>query len=61
VAQGDIIGAVGQSGRATSPHLHFEIRRDDIAYNPLHFLEAGWASSVAEAVGASLDDDPDRD
>jgi murein DD-endopeptidase MepM/ murein hydrolase activator NlpD len=61
VAQGAVIGSVGSSGRATSPHLHFEIRRDDVAYNPLHFLEAGWASSVSEAVGASLDDDPDHD
>lgn len=61
VEQGAIIGSVGQSGLATSPHLHFEIRRDDMAYNPLHFLEAGHATALAAAVGVPLDGDPDRD
>jgi len=61
VEQGATIGFVGDSGRASSPHLHFEIRRDDMAYNPLHFLEAGRVASVAEAVAVPRDDDRDHD
>ena len=40
VAAGDLIGAIGSSGRSTGPHLHFEVRINDRAVNPRPFLEA---------------------
>ena len=34
----DIIAEVGTSGRTTGPNLHFEVRYDNHAYNPLSYL-----------------------
>jgi murein DD-endopeptidase MepM/ murein hydrolase activator NlpD len=38
IRQGEVIGAVGTSGRVTAAHLHYEVRRNGSPQNPARFL-----------------------
>ena len=41
VEQGQQIGVMGNSGRSTGPHVHYEVRYGDEALDPMKFLLAG--------------------
>lgn len=38
VERGEVIGAMGQTGRATGVHLHFEVLKDKLPVDPLKVL-----------------------
>jgi murein DD-endopeptidase MepM/ murein hydrolase activator NlpD len=51
VTRGQVIGYVGQSGRATGPHLHYEVRVHNVPVNPYKYLRLTYeqASNLAPA------------
>lgn len=46
VLRGQIIGYVGQSGRATGPHLHYEVRVRNVPVNPHKYLRTTYEQAL---------------
>lgn len=51
VHRGDVIGYVGDTGRSTGPHLHYEVRIYNTPVNPHKYLRATFAQSMVLNAG----------
>ena len=41
VQKGTVVGKLGSTGRSTGPHVHYEVRLNDVVRDPSRFIEAG--------------------
>jgi murein DD-endopeptidase MepM/ murein hydrolase activator NlpD len=52
VTRGTVLGYVGATGRATGPHLHYEVRVDGEPIDPMRFIETADRADMAGLLAA---------
>jgi murein DD-endopeptidase MepM/ murein hydrolase activator NlpD len=48
-----VIGYVGQSGRSTGPHLHYEVRVHNVPVNPYKYLRVTYEQTATNNIGSA--------
>ena len=52
VHRGDVIGYIGTTGRSTGPHLHYEVRVNGVAVNPIPYMQGEGSAELTRAAAA---------